>query len=467
VVPVVTRSRFLGSVLILGLITRAPLAAQSLPDRPRMDLDLTYTQFTLGNGLNVLVHRDRSQPIVSVNLWYHVGSKDEVPGRTGFAHLFEHLMFDGSAHVAHGEFDELLEAAGGFNNGSTSPDRTNYWETVPTAALDLAMWLEADRMGWLLDAIDQERLDIERDIVMNERRQSTENRPYGLAWETLLAGVYPPEHPYRWPTIGSMADLRAATLEDVRSFFRRFYHPGNASLAVAGDVSVSRVREVAQRYFGDIPAGEPVVRPDVPQVRIETERREVMEDDVSQARLDLAWISPALYGEGDAELALAADLLGSEKTGRLYQRLVVEDGLAQSVDVEQDGGELGGLFVIEVLARPGVALDAIERAVLEEVARLAQEGPSEEALSREITRTEADFARSLEQVGGFDGKADRLNGYFFQAGDPGFVRRDAARFRAATPESVARWVRRTLVEASAYGLSIVPRGRRDLAIPLR
>ena len=228
-----------------------------------MDLHIPFTQFTLGNGLNVIVHEDHSLPIVSVNLWYHVGSGNEKPGRTGFAHLFEHIMFEGSAHVPEGDFDNLLEAVGGTNNGSTSPDRTNYWENLPANAVELALWLEADRMGWLLETMDQQKLDLQRAVVKNERRQSYENRPYGLAFEQLGFALFPEDHPYHWPTIGSMEDLSAATLADVTEFFRTYYAPNNASLSIAGAVSTRRVRELVEKYFGPIPRGpeRPPVEP--------------------------------------------------------------------------------------------------------------------------------------------------------------------------------------------------------------
>ncbi len=429
------------------------------PAQPRVHIE--YTQFKLENGLNVLVHADDSLPIVAVNVWYHVGSKNERPGRTGFAHLFEHLMFEGSENVPEGLFDELLEGSGGINNGSTDSDRTNYWETVPTAALERALWLEADRMGWLLQTMDQEKLDAQRSVVMNERRESYENRPYGMAWETILKAVYPEGHPYRWPTIGSMEDLERATLDDVRDFFRTFYHPRNASLAIAGAVSIDRVRAWVELYFGDIPAGAPIPSIDVPPVHIALEGREILEDDVELARLELVWVAPASFADGDAEASLAAEVLAGGKSSRLYQQLVVEAELAEDVDAFFEEGELGGLFVIEVTALPGVPLSTLDHLIHEEIARLASSGPTADEVQRALAQTEAGFVRSLERVGGFDGKADRLNYYHFTAGDAGFIGRDLERYQAVDVESLRCWVDLTLAEPHAFGLSVVPRGKTE------
>ncbi len=428
-----------------------------------MDVHISYTQFRLDNGLNVLVHRDPSIPTVAVNMWYHVGSKNERPGRTGFAHLFEHIMFEGSAHVPEGQFDVLLEAAGGENNGSTNGDRTNYWENVPPGALELALWLEADRMGWLLDTMDRGKLDTQRDVVMNERRQGFENRPYGLAMETLLAAMYPPDHPYHWPVIGSMADLEAATLDDVSAFFRTYYQPGNASLAIAGDVSVRRARELVERYFRDIPAGPPIPEVRIPDPTLASSGWGVLEDDVTLPRLYVAWHAPALYADGDAELEVLGSVLSRGKSSRLHRRLVYEEQIAQSVSAGTRSGEAGGLFVVQVTARPDVSLDLIQDVMLEELERIWTEGPDAEEVQRAVAGVETDFVGGLERVGGFGGRADRLNEYYFLAGNPGYVRQDLARYRSLDAERVRAWAARALGERERYALSVVPRGRRDLA----
>ncbi|MBW3534624.1 MAG: phosphoenolpyruvate carboxylase, partial [Gemmatimonadetes bacterium] len=358
-----------------------------------MDIDIPFTGFVLQNGLNVIVHEDRSLPLVSVNLWYHVGSKNERPGRTGFAHLFEHVMFEGSAHVEGGAFDHLLESAGGVNNGSTTTDRTNYWENVPSNALELALWLEADRMGFLLDAMTQEKLDVQRDVVRNERRQSYENRPYGLAFETVLAALYPPDHPYHWPVIGSMEDLAAATLEDVREFFRTYYAPNNASLAVAGDVDAREARELVERWFGDIPPGPPAPPVLVPEGGLETDGRLVLEDQVSLPRVYLAWRAPRQFTREDAVLELLASVLAEGKGSRLYRRLVYGERVAQDVSAFQHGGEVDGSFFIIVTARPGVGLQELERAVREEAARVAS---WDEELERLLVEARRDRSSEVE-----------------------------------------------------------------------
>jgi len=445
---------------VLLLAVASPLASQ---ERERATVDLPFVAFTLPNGLRVIVHEDRSVPLVAVNIWYHVGSKDERPGRTGFAHLFEHVMFEGSANVPEGKFDELLEAAGGNNNGSTSVDRTNYWETVPSSALELALWLEADRMGWLLPAMTQEKLDGQREVVKNERRQSYENRPYGLAWERILAELYPSGHPYRHPTIGSMADLDAATLEDVKDFFRTYYAPNNASLAIAGDVDADSVRVLVERYFGEIPPGPPVPRVEAPPARLEATRYLVMEDRVQLPRLYMAWHTPAIFKEGDAELDVAGSILAGGKVSRLYRKLVYEEQLAQDVSAGQDSKLLGSTFYVVVTARPGVGLAQLEAAVRAELAAMATQGVEPRELERAKNKIETAYVDALQRVGGFGGKADRLNLYLFYAGDPGYVEEDLERYRRLTPSAVQEAVRRYLVDAPAVVLSVVPEGRQDLA----
>ncbi|HEX6063536.1 MAG TPA: pitrilysin family protein, partial [Longimicrobiales bacterium] len=283
-----------------------------------MRVEIPYRSVTLSNGLKVFVHEDHRAPVVSVNIWYFVGSKDERLGRTGFAHLFEHLMFEGSENVRKGQFDELLEDVGGANNGSTSPDRTNYWETVPANALELPLFLESDRMGWFLETITQEKLDGQRDVVKNERRQSYENRPYGLAYETTMKHLYPATHPYHWPVIGWMADLDAASLEDVRAFFSTYYAPNNASLSVAGAVHADDVFALAEKYFGAIPSVAEPTRPVVPPAELSEPLVLHIEDEVHLPRLYMTWHAPAIFAAGDAELDVAARTLGTGKTARLY-----------------------------------------------------------------------------------------------------------------------------------------------------
>jgi zinc protease len=427
-----------------------------------MAVTLPFEMFELDNGLRVMVHEEHRAPLACVSVWYHVGSKDERPGRTGIAHLFEHLMFEGSEHVPEGGFDQMLEAAGGSNNGSTSPDRTNYWTALPSHALPLALYLEADRMGGLLPAITQAQLDAQRDVVKNERRQSYENRPYGLASETLLAALYPPDHPYHWPVIGSMADLTAATLDDVHGFCRTYYTPRNATIAVAGDATVAQVRALVERYFGDVPRGPepPSVRP--PAVQFDRERRLTLEDNVSLARLYMEWHSPAAFMPGDAALDTAAGVLAGGRAARLYRSLVYEQQVAQSVSAYQASALLGSTFRISITARPEIALGPLEHAVRAELAAIANDGVAVRELDRSRNSIETTFIDALQTVGGFGGRADQLNMYLFHTGDPAFVGEDLMRYRRLTTDELASVVATYLLLPSAV-LSVVPRGRLDLA----
>jgi zinc protease len=417
-------------------------------------------QRTLANGLHVLVHEDRACPIVAVNVWYHVGSKNERPGATGFAHLFEHLMFEGSAHHDHGYFRPLQEA-GAALNGSTNADRTNYWEVVPTGALDLALWMESDRMGYLLPALTSAKFDNQRDVVLNERRQNYENRPYGLASIAVGNALYEQDHPYHWPTIGAPADLRAAQLDDVQAFFRTYYHPANASLALAGDISAEEGFDLAARYFGEIDPG-----PEVPILKraaaLGAPHRLVLEDRIELPRLYLAWHSPALFAPGDAELDLAADVLANGKTSRLYRSLVFERRLATDVAAAQGSREMSGVFQVIATAASNRSLDEIERAIDEELERLGTEGPSAAELERVRTQAEAHFVYRLQTVGGFGGKSDQMNAYRVLLGNPSFFREDLARYLKATSESIAAAVARYLTFARVT-LSVVPRGRVHLS----
>ena len=427
-----------------------------------MDIHLPYEMITLDNGLRVIVHEDQRTPLVCVNVWYHVGSKDEVPGRTGLAHLFEHLMFGGSEHVPEGQFDQLLEAAGSANNGSTSPDRTNYWELMPSHALELALYLEADRMGGLLPALTQSHLDAQRDVVKNERRQSYENRPYGLASETLLAALYPPTHPYNWPVIGSMADLSAATLDDVRAFFRTFYAPNNATIAVAGDTSVSRVRTAVEHYFADIPRGTPVSTPAAQPVVLQAERRLVLEDEVSLPRLYIAWHSPAAFADDDAALDTAGSIMAFGRASRLHRKLVYEQQIAQSVTAYQSASLLASTFRIVITARPDVPLARLEQAARAEIDAIATHGVTEEELERARNGIETTFVDALQNVGGFGGRADQLNMYLYHVGEPDYVARDLARYHSLTRDDVRAAVAAHL-QRPAVILSVIPQGRHDLA----
>ncbi|MGE3178060.1 MAG: M16 family metallopeptidase [Vicinamibacterales bacterium] len=427
-------------------------------------MNIPFEKHTLANGLDVLLHEDHGCPIVAVNLWYHVGSKNEVPGRTGFAHLFEHLMFEGSKHHDHGYF-QPLQGAGGTLNGSTNADRTNYWEVVPTNAFELALWMESDRMGYLLPALTGAKFSNQRDVVLNERRQNYENRPYGLAPMIMLAGLYPPDHPYHWTTIGEIDDLHAAQLDDVRQFFSTYYHPGNASLALAGDIDPDRALALARAYFEDLPPGPAVmpVRPPAPV--IEAERRFVREDRIELPRLYLAWHAPAMFADGDAELDLAADVLANGKTSRLYRRLVFEQQIATDVSAAQNSREIAGFLQIAATAAPGHSLAELERVIVEEIAMLADAGPTDDEMERGRVQAESQFMFRLQSVGGFGGKSDQLNAYNVFLDSPDYFDRDMARYQRVTRESLAGVVGRYINHPRRVALSLVPRDRLDLALP--
>lgn len=426
-------------------------------------LTVPYEMFRLPNGLTVIVHEDRSAPIVSVNCWYHVGSGRETPGRTGFAHLFEHLMFEGSKNVPEGAFDRWLEAVGGDNNGSTSNDRTNYWENAPANALEVPLFLESDRMGFLVDAMSPEAVDGQRDVVKNERRQGVENQPYGRVEDLLPPALFPKDHPYSWPVIGSMEDLSAASYQDVVDFFKKWYGPANASLVVAGDVDAKEVRRVAEKWFADVPRSEPV-EPYAPRpVVLREEKRLVLEDKVQLPRLYLAWVTPPSFAPGDAALDAVAAVLASGKNSRLYKRLVYDLQVAQDVAAFQASAALASTFMVTVTARAGHGLPEILRLVDEEIARLAQEPPAERELTRFLNRTEAGFYDRLERVGGFGGKADQLNAYYFATGNPDFYEEDLARYRALSPSDVQAAASRWLGPGRVL-VSVVPEGKKDLAV---
>ena len=425
-------------------------------------IDLPHAKRTLPNGLDVIVHEDRHVPIVAVNVWYHVGSKNETPGRTGFAHLFEHLMFEGSEHHNAGYFPPL-QRAGALLNGSTNTDRTNYWEVVPKGAVDLALWMESDRMGYLLPALTRERFETQRDVVLNERRQTYENRPYGMALMAILAELFPPEHPYSWMTIGSAEDLRAMQFEDVQAFFRAYYHPSNASLVLAGDIDAGRGFDLAERYFGDLPPG---VRPPAVSAsgQLQAEHRLLLEDRVELPRVYLAWHSPAMFAPGDADLDLVGELLAAGKTSRLYRRLVYEERLAVDVSAHQGSREIGSFFLVAATAAPGHTLTDVAAMIDGEMRRLAVEGPAESEIERVVAQAEAQFVYRLQTVGGFGGKSDQLNAYNVLRGDPDYFASDLARYRSATVESVREAAARYLPVDRRVVLSVVPRGQTALAL---
>jgi len=452
-------------VVIAALVSTLVLAGpgRAAPTPGVRSMHIPYTSFTLPNGLQVIVHEDHRLPIVSVNTWYHVGSGDEQPGRTGFAHLFEHIMFMGSQHAPTGDFDKLLEAAGCTNNGSTTVDRTNYYEDGPSSALELMLWLDSDRMGFLLPEITPEKVDLQRGVVKNERRQSYENQPYGLANENIVSRLYPAGHPYSWPTIGSMADLDAASIGDVQGFFRRYYTPNNATMVIAGDVKPAAVRTLVEKYFGGIARGPDVTRPTAPAVRLDADVTHTLEDRVQLPRLYHAWHSVRAFAPDDAALDAVADVLANGKSSRLYQRLVYQMEIASQVVAYQNGGKLDGSFVLYATAKPGHTLAEIQAVVDEEVKKLADAGPTARELERFQHSTDSRFIDVLESVGGFSGRADQLNFYNWFAGQPDYLEQDRARYMALTPADVQRAAKTYLADAHRVVLSVVPKGKLELA----
>jgi zinc protease len=432
------------------------LATAIAPAAQAPSLSVPHTQFQLPNGLNVILHRDTSVPVVAVNLWYHVGSGHERPGRTGFAHLFEHVMFEGSTHVPEGAFDEWLEAAGANNNGSTSVDRTNYYIDLPSNALDLALFLESDRMGFLLDDKAPEKIDGQRDVVKNEKRSSYDNQPYGQAFMELPAMLYPAGHPYSWPTIGSMDDLTAASFEDVARFFRTYYVPNNASLVIAGDIDIDATRKLVEKWFSDIPRGKPVPALSPPAPVLDGVKRKTITDRVQLPRLYLGWHTPALLKPGDATLDIVANLLSGGKNSRLYRRLVYDLQIAQDVSAFQQSSALSSSFLIIATARPGQTLDKLQAVIDEELDKLRATAPEAREMTRALNQIEANFFRSMERVGGFGGKADQLNAYYKSAGTPDYFAKDLERYRAVTAAEVQAVVKQYLPRDRRVELSVVP-----------
>ncbi len=445
--------RFLLAVLIVA-------AAQASSAQQRPALTVPVTQFTLPNGLNVILHRDARVPVVSLNMWYHVGSGNERPGRTGFAHLFEHVMFEGSMHVPEGAFDSWLEAAGANNNGSTTVDRTNYYIDMPSNALDLALFLESDRLGFLLDDKAPDKINGQRDVVKNEKRQSVDNQPYGQAFIELPALLYPAGHPYSWSTIGSMEDLTAANFEDVARFFRTYYVPNNASIVIAGDIDVEATKKLVEKWFGDIPRGKPVPALAPPTAVLDGVKKKTITDRVQLPRLYLAWHSPAFMKPGDAELDIVSNLLTGGKNSRLYRRLVYELQIAQDVNAFQQSQALGSDFIVITTARPGQSLDKLQAVIDEEIDKLRAAPPDDREMTRALNQFEANFYRSMERVGGFNGKAERLNSYFMAVKTPDYFEKDLARYRAVTAADVKAAVERYLPKDRRVELSVVPEEKK-------
>jgi zinc protease len=429
-------------------------AVRAAEKRPTNAIEIPYTKFVLKNGLTLIVHEDHKAPIVAVNVWYHVGSKNEKPGKTGFAHLFEHLMFNGSEHFDDDYF-KVMEKVGATDlNGTTSEDRTNYFENAPKDALDLLLWMESDRMGHLLGAITQAKLDEQRGVVQNEKRQG-ENQPYAIARELLTKNTWPPGHPYSWTVIGSMEDLNAASLDDVKEWFKSYYGAANAVLTIAGDVKPDEVLAKVEKHFGWIPAGPPVARHKTWIAKRTGTQRQVAQDRVPQSRVMKVWNIPP-YGAHDATLLnLVSDVLAQGKSSRLHKRLVHQEQIATDTHAYVDLSEIAGQFVLSATARPGESLAKVERALDEELARFVKDGPTSDELERAKTQYEAGFVRGIERIGGFGGKSDILAQNFVFTGDPAHYKVELAGTRAATKGELQRVAREWLSDG-VYVLEIHP-----------
>ncbi len=441
--------------LLAALLAAVGAAALAAPPAREIPVpEIPFQRYVLGNGLTLIVHEDHKAPIAAVNVWYHVGSKNEKPGKTGFAHLFEHLMFNGSENFDDDYF-KVLEKLGATDlNGTTNEDRTNYFQNVPVGALDTVLWMESDRMGHLLGAITQAKLDEQRGVVQNEKRQY-ENEPYGRVDELIQAAVYPKGHPYSWTVIGSMEDLAAASLDDVKEWFKTYYGPQNAVLVVAGDVKAEEVKAKVERYFGDIPPGPPIAEHDVWIAKRAGEQRQILQDRVPQARIYKVWNTPQ-WGAPDSDyLDLAAAVLASGKSSRLYRRLVYSDQIATDVRAYQGSSEIGSTFVVQATARPGGDLRAVEKALDEEMARFLRDGPTAEELERASTARLAGFVRGVERIGGFGGKSDILAQSQVWGGRADFYRDRLARVKSAGTDDVWGTAKRWLADG-VYVLEVHP-----------
>ena len=436
------------AILVLVLALAASGSTQT------KEIDIPYERFVLDNGLTVIVHEDHKAPIVAINIWYHVGSKNEKPGKTGFAHLFEHLMFGGSEHSS-GRYIDAMERIGATDlNGTTNPDRTNYFQNVPTSAVDFTLWMESDRMGHLLGSLDQKTLDLQRGVVQNEKRQG-ENQPYGVTRQLLTQNTYPAGHPYSWTTIGDMADLDAASMKDVQEWFKTYYGPSNVVLVLAGDIDLKTAREKVAKYFGDIPAGPPVAHQQAWVAKMAGSHRQVVQDRVPQARIYKVWNVPE-YGSADADyLDLVSDCMSNGKSSRLYKRLVYEDQIATDAAAYVDLREIGGQFVVQATARPGQSLAQVEKEADEELARFIKSGPTPEELERIKAQYQANFIRGIERIGGFGGKSDRLAQSYVFRGSPDAYKISLKRAQEATAEDLRAAAQKWLSDG-VYILEVNP-----------
>ena len=426
-------------------------------------INVPYTQLTLKNGLNVILHEDHSLPLISVNIWYHVGSSSEKSGRTGFAHLFEHILFEKSTNVPEGKFIQWIESRGGRFNGSTTQDRTNYFEDIPSNSLELALFLESDRMGFMLDVVTPELVDGQREVVKNERRQRYENQPYGRLRLALPSLLYDKNHPYSWPVIGSMDDLNAASDNDFINFYNDFYAPSNASMVIAGDFNTKETIKLIEHWFSDVPAGKKAPKISHPKPLLSKDKRVYFEDKVNLPLIHISWLTPPFFDEGDAELDILANILGGGKNSRLYKRLVYEEQIVQNISVYQSSQKLSSTFNIQAFIKPGVSLDEVEIKIYEEINKLFNENPSEREVQRGINQFEAYFIRSMEMNTGSSGKADALNRYYFYTGEPNYFNQDLKRYLQIKPEDIS-FVAKKYLSQNKVTISIVPEGQKQIAL---
>ncbi len=446
--------KFSAFLLLLVAVPLAVIAQKKGAQGSMVDVDISYKKFVLDNGLTLIVHEDRKAPIVAVNVWYHVGSKNEKLGKSGFAHLFEHLMFNGSENF-NDDYFQVLERLGATDlNGTTNEDRTNYFQNVPTSAVDVALWMESDRMGHLLGAITQAKLDEQRGVVQNEKRQG-ENEPYGITEELITKSVWPQGHPYSWTVIGSMEDLNAAALGDVKDWFRDYYGTANAVLVVSGDIDAQTAFDKVKKYFGDIPSGPPVARQQDWIAKRTGSQRQVAQDRVPQSRIYKVWNVPAWGTEDHDMLNLTANILASGKTSRLYKRLVYDEQVATNVSAFQDSREIGSLFYLMITIKPGEDLAKVERMVDEEMARLMKSGPTEKEVQRVRSQYVANFVRGGERIGGFGGKSDILAMGQTYSGDPEHYKVTLKRVQTATPVAIQS-VAKAWLGDGVYTLEVHP-----------
>jgi zinc protease len=449
---------FAGFVTLFLMAAACSRPAPAPVPGPGSDLPkIAFDKYVLPNGLEVILSEDHRLPMVAVNLWYHVGPANEAAGRTGFAHLFEHMMFQGTKHVKGDSHIKLLEGAGASDiNGTTDFDRTNYFETLPSNQLELALWMESDRMGYLPDMLDQANLSNQQDVIRNERRQGIENVPYGIVQEAEFHQLFPAGHPYHAMVIGSHADIQAAKLEEVRNFFTLYYAPNNASLAIVGDFKKDDARKLIDKYFGPLKRGA-----DVPKVSAQTppvaaERRAVVQDRVELPKVMMAWLTSPIFKPGDAEMDLAARILGDGKSGRLYKKLVYEKQIAQDVSVSQNSLILGSVFGVDVTARPGHKAEELETAINQELEAFLRDGPTADEVARARNVIETQIVGGLEALGGFGGVADRLNMYNHYLGNPDFLAQDVERYRKATPATVKQYAQAQLQPGARVVVHGVP-----------